>query len=154
MGKHFEHNLGRVTAKHQVTANYTRSDIAEPAIFLMSNPANHWIKNVASGGVHGFWLELLKRVIGDSAKLEINSGHNLKEYILLSITLHIAIDCMSLQLLAISTNTKPHGVAEEGLPFFSQTRHHFEMKSMVCFWQLTMLSWMVASSRIMIGALT
>ena len=62
----FEHNLGCVTNRHQVKEKWTRSDIAEPAIFLMSNVANHWIGNVATGGVHGFWIELLKRVNGAS----------------------------------------------------------------------------------------
>lgn len=60
--------------------SWTRSDIAEPALFLISNPQNYYIDNVAAGSVaHGFWFELLKHVIGESALLDINQGVNPRE---------------------------------------------------------------------------
>lgn len=71
----FDRNLACKNSRHQVEAQWTRSDIAEPALFLISNPQNTYTNNVAAGSVaHGFWFELLPHVLGESALLAINAG--------------------------------------------------------------------------------
>ena len=71
----FERNLGCKNARHRIEASWTRSDVAEPALFLIGSPKNKYIGNVAAGSAaHGFWFELLPWVGGDAAKLAVNNG--------------------------------------------------------------------------------
>jgi hypothetical protein len=87
----FDHNLGCRVKRHPGKEKWTRSDVGEPAVFLMSNPANHWIGNVATGSsAHGYWIETLKRVIGVSHGLEINQGHNPREQVIYTFENNVA----------------------------------------------------------------